>query len=87
MKIKTPTEFIPFKDGVCNIYTENEEDEKVYKYKNIYFNNKTLGFKRAYAAQAVNSGSYNAQTFADRQYHAESNTTSCCSSAQKTTWL
>ena len=30
----------------------------------------------ASSAQAVNSGSYNAQTFADRQYHAESNTTS-----------
>ena len=55
MKIKTPTEFIPFKDGVCNIYTEDEDGERVYKYKNIYFNNKTLGFKRAYAAQAVNS--------------------------------
>lgn len=38
----------------------------------------------ASSAQAVNSGSYNAQTFADRQYHAESNTTSYADTAMAT---
>lgn len=35
----------------------------------------------ASSAQAVNSGSYNTQTFADRQYHAESNTISYADTA------
>lgn len=38
----------------------------------------------ASSAQAVNSGSYNNQTFADRQYHAESNTTSYADTAMAT---
>lgn len=38
----------------------------------------------ASSAQAVNSGSYNNQTFADRQYHAESNTTSYADIAMAT---
>lgn len=38
----------------------------------------------ALSAQAVNSGSYNNQTFADRQYHAESNTTSYADTAMAT---
>lgn len=38
----------------------------------------------ASSAQAVNSGSYNTQTFADRQYHAENNTTSYADTAMAT---
>lgn len=38
----------------------------------------------ASSAPAVNSGSYNNQTFADRQYHAESNTTSYADTAMAT---
>lgn len=38
----------------------------------------------ASSAQAVNSGSYNNQTFADRQYHAESNTASYADTAMAT---
>lgn len=38
----------------------------------------------ASSAQAVNSGSYNTQTFADRQYHAESNTISYADTAMAT---
>lgn len=57
MKIKRQNniEFQPFKDGKCNIYTLDEEGNKTYKYKNISFDNRVLGFKRVYAAQSVNS--------------------------------
>ena len=58
MKIKRPNnvEFQPYKDGMCSIYTESEEEnEKTYKYKNIHFDNRMLGFKRVYAAKAANS--------------------------------
>lgn len=52
MKIKTDTEFISFSDGVCDIYTEDEESNKVYKYNSLGFSNRILGFKRYYAASA-----------------------------------
>lgn len=52
MKIRTPTEFKPFKDGKCNIFTPIGE-EKQYKFKGLSFDNKTLGFKRFYAAKAA----------------------------------
>lgn len=56
MKIKVPNvEFNSFKDGICNIYTVDEENNKTYKIRNINFDNRILGFKRVYAAQAVNS--------------------------------
>lgn len=56
MKIKTPTEFNPFKDGICSIFTMDEEDEnKTYKYEEICFDNKTIGYKRVYAAKAAQS--------------------------------
>ncbi len=58
MRIKRPgnIEFNAFKDGMCSIYTESEEEnEKTYKYKNIHFDNRMLGFKRVYAAKSANS--------------------------------
>ncbi|MFL0197001.1 hypothetical protein ACJDU8_15750 [Clostridium sp. WILCCON 0269] len=51
MKIKTPTEFIPFSDGVCNIYTIDDNESKTYKYENLGFTNRVLGFKRFFEAQ------------------------------------
>lgn len=55
MKIKVPNiEFIAFKDGVCDIYYEDEEGNKVEKYMNLGFEKSILGFKRHFAAKAVN---------------------------------
>lgn len=54
MKIKVPKiDFISFADGICNIYNEDEEGKKTYKYKSIGFTNKVLGYNRHYAAKAV----------------------------------
>lgn len=53
MKIKTDTEFISFSDGMCDIYTEDEEKNKAYKYKSLGFSNRVLGYNRAFAAKAV----------------------------------
>lgn len=55
MKIKTPLEFQPFKDGICNIYTTDEYGDKSYKYEGICFDNKTIGYRRVYAAKAAQS--------------------------------
>lgn len=53
MKIKPDNiEFISFSDGVCNIYSEDDEGNKTYKYKGLGFSNRVLGFKRFYAAAA-----------------------------------
>ena len=53
MKIKIPNiDFISFNDGVCDIYFENDEEEKVYKYRSIGLSNKVLGLKRYYTAKA-----------------------------------
>ena len=55
MRIKVPNvEFIPFKDGVCDIYYEDEEGNKVEKYKTLGFEKRILGFKRHFSAKAVN---------------------------------
>ncbi len=54
MKIKVDNiDFISFSDGVCNIYTEDEDENKVYKFKSLGFNNRVLGFNRYFAAKAV----------------------------------
>lgn len=54
MKIKIPNiEFVSFNDGICDIYSEDEEENKQYKYKNLGFSNYVLGFKRHFAASAV----------------------------------
>lgn len=55
MKIKVDNiDFVSFSDGVCDIYYENDEGERSYKYKNIGYDNKVLGLKRHFAAKAVN---------------------------------
>lgn len=54
MKIKAPVDFESFSDGVCSIYSEEDDEQKVYKYVNIGFSNRTLGYKRHFAAKAVN---------------------------------
>lgn len=54
MKIKVPNiEFTSFSDGLCDIYYEDEEGNKNYKYKGLGFENRVLGFGRHYAAKAV----------------------------------
>ena len=55
MKIKAPNiEFIAFKDGVCDIYYEDEDGNKVEKYVALGFEKSILGFKRHFLAKAVN---------------------------------
>lgn len=54
MKIKADNiEFISFSDGVCDIYTEDEEGNKTYKYNGLGFSNRVLGYNRAFAAKAA----------------------------------
>lgn len=54
MKIKIPNiEFSCFKDGLCDIYTEDEEGNKSYKFRGLGFEKRVLGFGRHYAAKAV----------------------------------
>lgn len=54
MKIKVPNiEFTSFSDGICSIYSEDEEGNKTYKYNDLGFQNRVLGFGRHYAAKAV----------------------------------
>lgn len=52
MKIKTDVEFNSFSDGICDIYSEDEEGNKSPKYNNLGFSNRVLGFNRHYAARA-----------------------------------
>jgi len=53
MKIKTDTEFISFNDGICNIFTTDENGERVAnKYTSLGFSNRVLGFKRYFEAAA-----------------------------------
>ena len=53
MKIKTEVEFESFSDGVCEIYTEDEEGNKTVKYQSLGFGNRILGYNRHFAAKAV----------------------------------
>lgn len=46
-------EFQAFKDGICDIYSEDEEGKKTYKYTGLNFDKRVLGFNRHYAAKAV----------------------------------
>lgn len=56
MKIRTPNiDFISFNEGVCNIYSEDEEDNEVIKYKSVCFSEKVLGLRRYYTAKAAQS--------------------------------
>jgi hypothetical protein len=53
MKIKTETEFVAFNDGVCNIFSNDYEDERLpNKYTNLGFSKRVLGFKRFFEASA-----------------------------------
>jgi len=53
MKIKTDTEFTNFNDGICNIFTIDENSERVAnKYTSLGFGNRVLGFKRYFEASA-----------------------------------
>lgn len=52
MKIKNDIEFISFSDGVCDIYSIDEEENESIKYANLGFSNKVLGFNRYYTAAA-----------------------------------
>lgn len=53
MIIKRNIEFVSFSDGVCDIYEETEEGEKNYKYRNLGYTERTLGYKRYFAAKAA----------------------------------
>lgn len=54
MKIKIGNvEFVTFSDGICNIFTLDEDGEReANKYNNLAFGNKVLGFKRYFEASA-----------------------------------
>ena len=52
MKIKTPTEFISFSDGICTIFSEDDDGNRADKYKNLGFTKRTLGYKRFFEANA-----------------------------------
>jgi hypothetical protein len=52
MKIQTPTEFLTFSDGLCDIYSVsgNKLDGKLMT---LCYGNRTVGVKRYYAARAA----------------------------------
>ena len=52
MKIKADTEFVSYNDGVCDIYTNDDNGEPISKYKSLGFTERVLGFNRFYAAAA-----------------------------------
>ncbi|SKA99790.1 hypothetical protein SAMN05443428_13812 [Caloramator quimbayensis] len=52
MKIKTDIEFISFSDGICDIYSIDEEGNITYKFRGLGFANRVLGFKRYFTAAA-----------------------------------
>lgn len=52
MKIKTDTEFTSFSDGVCDIYTIDDDKNKMDKYTGLGFSNRVLGYNRVFVAAA-----------------------------------
>lgn len=52
MKIKTPTEFLTFNDGVCDVY-EVKQNQLANKKMTLCFGDRTVGMKRFYAARAA----------------------------------
>ncbi len=42
-----------YNDGVCDIFTLDENDQKVSKFTGIRFQKRTVGYKRFYAAQSA----------------------------------
>lgn len=53
MKIKTDLEFESYSDGICDIYTTDEEGERSEKHRGLGYGNRVMGFKRHFAAAAV----------------------------------
>lgn len=53
MKIKTPLEFMTFRDGVCDIYAVRENKLDVIKAANVNYGNRVIGVNRYYAARAA----------------------------------
>lgn len=53
MIIKRNIEFVSFSDGVCDIYEETEDGEKKYKYRSLGYTERTLGYKRYFAAKSA----------------------------------
>jgi len=54
MKINTPTEFLTFGDGQCDIY-EVKGNQLVGKKMTLNFGERTVGMKRLYAARTASS--------------------------------
>lgn len=53
MKLKPNNiEFVSFSDGVCDIYYEDNEGHKEYKYNSLGFTNRVLGYNRYFTAKA-----------------------------------
>lgn len=53
MKLKPNNiEFVSFSDGVCDIYYEDNEGNKEYKYNSLGFTNRVLGYNRYFTAKA-----------------------------------
>lgn len=44
--------FESFSDGVCNIYTTDEEGIRIDKHTNLCFGNRVLGYGRVFEAKA-----------------------------------
>lgn len=54
MKIKRDNiEFETFSDGICDIYSLDEESTKAYKHSGLGFSNRVLGYNRVFAAKAA----------------------------------
>ena len=54
MKIQTPTEFLTFNDGSCDIYSVSG-NKLGNKIMTLCFGNRTVGMKRFYAARAAST--------------------------------
>lgn len=54
MKIQTPTEFLTFNDGTCDIYCVSG-NKLADKLMTLCFGNRVVGFKRNYVARAANT--------------------------------
>ncbi len=54
MKIETPTEFLTFNDGSCDIYSVSGNKPKD-KLLTLSYGNRTVGMKRFYAARAAST--------------------------------
>jgi hypothetical protein len=52
MKIQTPTEFLTFNNGQCDIYTV-KGNQLADKKMSLCFGDRTVGIKRFYAARAA----------------------------------